>query len=51
VEHPAAGSTSPERRRCRGALALVLAALLTGCAEEPCVSKAVLPAGLARFQL
>lgn len=35
VEHPAAGSPSPERRRCRGALALVLAALLTGCAEEP----------------
>ena len=35
LEHPAAGYPSPGRRRWRGGLALVVAALLTGCAEEP----------------
>ena len=32
---PANGSSSPWRRRCRGVLPLLLAALLGGCAEEP----------------
>ena len=35
MEHPAAGHPSPWRRRCLGALPLLLAALLSGCAEEP----------------